>query len=118
MARIDWVDQRLREWATWLVVGDGSGYSSKCTLHPEWSPPTPGTTPTMKVAPASHAARTHRAVVQMSERMQQTLKLRYCTQMSLQDQADMLGCQVATLESRLWQAHKLLAGVLRIMESG
>lgn len=109
MSRIDWVELRLRDWAQWLMIGDGSGYSSKCTIHPEWSPPTPGTTPTMKVSAATHVPETHRAVKKLSERLQQTLVLNYCTNLSLEDQAIRLACQVDTVHARITSAHRELA---------
>lgn len=112
MAQIEWVDRRLREWAQWLAVGDGSGYASVCTLSKDWSPPTPGTTPTLKVSRSSQAVQTHRAVMGLSERLQMTLKLHYCTQLSAQERALRLECQVVTLEKRLWAAHAALAAVM------
>jgi len=113
MSRIDWVELRLKDWAQWLMIGDGSGYSSKCTLHPEWSPPTPGTTPTMKVSAASHVPETHRAIKMLSERLQQTLVLVYCTNLSQEDQAIRLACQVGTVKARVWTAHRELARLLK-----
>lgn len=113
MSRIDWVEVRLKDWAQWLTVGDGSGYSSKCTLHPEWSPPTPGTTPTMKVSAATHVHETHRAIKRLSERLQQTLVLTYCTNLSVEDMALRLACQPGTVKARVWTAHRELAQLLQ-----
>lgn len=112
MSRIDWVEARLKEWAYWLTVGDGSGYSTKSTLHPEWSPPSKGTTPTMKVAAHTNAPETHRAVLMLSERLQHTLKLHYTTQLNLADQAIRLECQPDTVYARVWKAHRELAQLL------
>lgn len=52
MAKNSDMDARLWLWAERLKCGDGSGYPVKCTIHPDWSPPSPGITPTMKVSPA------------------------------------------------------------------
>lgn len=112
MARIDWVDRRLRDWAAWLMVGDGSGYSAMSPLHPEWQPPTPGTTPTMKVAAPSTARSTDRAIRALSARLQDTLALYYCTTLSIADQAARLGCQPSTIDARIRSAHAQLARVL------
>ena len=112
MSRIDWVEKRLWDWAEWLRAGDGSGYSSKCTLHPEWSPPTPGTTPTMKVAADSRVPETHRAVLLLSERLQHTLVLHYCTGLPVVEQALRLACQPGTVDSRIRSAHRELARLL------
>jgi len=112
MARIDWVDRRLREWAQWLMVGDGSGYSAMNPLHPEWSPPTPGTTPTMKVAAPSSARQTNLVVRRLSDRLHATLLLHYCTNLSVADQAARLNCQAATVDQRIRTAHAKLARML------
>ena len=112
MARIDWVERALREWAQWMMVGDGSGYSAMSPLHPEWTPPTPGTTPTLKTAAPSTARRTHRAILLLSERLQATLVLHYCTNLPVVDQAARLQCQVATVPARIRVAHGGLARLL------
>lgn len=109
MARIDWVEQRLRDWAQWLRVGDGSGYPAKSVLHPHWSLPSAGTTPTLKVTAPSSARATHRAIGRLSERLQATVVLHYCTQLSVVDQASRLECQPDTIGQRLRTAHSMLA---------
>jgi len=114
MARIDWVERALREWAQWLMVGDGSGYSAMSPLHPEWTPPTPGTTPTMKSAAPSTARRTHRAILLLSERMQATLVLHYCTNLPVADQAQRLQCQATTVDARIRTAQAQLARLLSV----
>lgn len=112
MARIDWVDRRLREWAQWLMVGDGSGYSAMSPLHPEWSPPTPGTTPTLKSAAPSSARATHRLILLLSERTRATLALHYCTNLPVADQAVRLQCQATTVDMRIRSAHAQLAKLM------
>lgn len=112
MARIEWVDRRLREWAQWLMVGDGSGYPAKNTLHPEWSPPTPGLTPTLKASAPSGAKQTDRAVGMLSCRMSDTLIVHYCMQLSVADQALKLAAQPSTVHARIDTAHGLLARLL------
>ena len=118
MARDDQVDRLLRQWAQWLMVGDGSGYPARSTLHPEWSPPTPGTTPTLKVSAPTTAKRTHQAVQGLSDRLQTTLWLHYCTQLSVADQAVRLQCQPDTVGKRIQQAHLQLKGVLHNTDRG
>jgi len=108
MARNEVIEQRLREWAQWLKVGDGSGYPTKCTLHPEWSPPSAGITPTMKVGAPSSARQTHRAVEVLSVRMRNTLVLHYVLGLSIDDCAARLGCQAPAIYPRIWRAHRLL----------
>lgn len=90
------------------MVGDGSGYPSMSTLHPDWSPPSPGTTPTLKVGAHSTVRETHRLVAKLSERLQATLLLHYCTNLPVADQAARLGCQPCTVHKRVEMAHALL----------
>lgn len=118
MARDAGIEQLLRVWAQWLMVGDGSGYPSMSTLHPDWSPPSPGITPTMKVGSPNSARETHRMVGMLSDRLQTTLLLHYCTNLPVAEQAVRLGCQPDTVHKRLQVAHKLLIGVLRNTDSG
>lgn len=118
MARDQYVEGLLRAWAQWLMVGDGSGYPSMSTLHPDWSPPSPGTTPTMKVGAPSSARETHRVVGLLSDRLQATLLLHYCTNLPVADQAARLGCRPNTVVLRVQAAHRVLMGVLRNKESG
>lgn len=109
MARIEAIEQRLQEWAQWLKVGDGSGYPVKCVLHPEWSPPTPGLTPTLKVAAASGVRSTHAEVRRLSGHLQATLVLHYVMALPLKEQADRLQCKPETIGERIRTAHRLLA---------
>jgi DNA-directed RNA polymerase specialized sigma24 family protein len=112
MARDAGIERRLQEWAQWLKVGDGSGYATKSTLHPEWSPPTPGMTPTLKVSAPSTARQTHRAISLLSVRLANTLVLHYVTNLSVVDQAERLQCTPQTIEQRIWTAHRKLLGLL------
>ena len=113
MARIEWVEQRLLAWAAWLTVGDGNGYPALSVLHEDWSPPSPGTTPTMKVGVPQSARQTHAAVLQLSERMQKTLRVHYVQRLPLADQAEWLGCQPGTVYARVEAAHAALAAVMQ-----
>lgn len=109
MARIDWVERRLLEWAAWLTVGDGSGYPVMSPLHREWSPPGPGITPTLKSVAPRAARDTHAAVRQLSERQQATLLLHYVLRPSVAEQAARLGCRPDTVHARVEAAHAALA---------
>lgn len=108
MARDDQMHQRLLAWAQWVTVGDGSGYPSMSVLHEDWSPPSPGMTPTMKVAAPSSARETHLAMAGWSARLRNTVALYYCTQLPIAEQASRLGCAPSTVHERIGQAHALL----------
>lgn len=111
MARDPLIDQRLRAWAQWLTTGDGSGYPTMSVLHPSWTPPSPGVTPSLKVSAPSTVHATHRAVRQLSQRLANTVLVHYCMQLSLAEQAARLDCAEATVHQRIEQAHRLLRGV-------
>jgi len=108
MARDEQVDRMLRDWAQYRMVGDGSGYPRTSMLHPEWMPPAKGQTPNMKVGHGGRVRETDRAIQRLSERLQCTLVLYYCTQLPLEEQATRLECQVETIHQRLRTAHALL----------
>ena len=112
----DVMETRLREWAAWLTSGgSGDGYASMSVIHPNWSPPTPGTTPTLKVAQrgCQRERALHAQVLQLSRRLQATLLVHYCKRLSVADQAAMLECAEATVHQRIREAKRQLAEELR-----
>ncbi len=112
MARVELIEARLRTWAQWVKTGDGSGYPTKCTLHPEWSPPAPGTTPTMKTGAPSDARQTHRAIDTLSLRLKNTVVLHYVHNLQAAEIAVQLQCEPGTIYPRIYRAHRLLAVAL------
>lgn len=108
MARNEMIERLLQDWAQWMKIGDGSGYPTKCTIHPLWSPPSAGITPTMKVGSPSSAMQTGRAIRTLSERLQNTLVLHYVMNLSVADQAERLACKPETVDARLRTSHRLL----------
>lgn len=111
MARDQAIEQRLLRWAEWLKSGDGSGYPVKSVLHEDWSRPSPGITPTMKVAPANDAGSTHRLVRRLSERMQHTLLAHYVMRLTDAQAAMVLECRPDTVQARIEAAHRALMGL-------
>lgn len=115
MARIDWVDRRLREWAAWLTSGDGSGYATVSPLHPGWSPPSPGMTPTIRRVRGGEGRSTHASIRRaceaglLSTRLVDTLVVHYCYALPVAEQAQRLECQPATVDERIRVAHARLA---------
>lgn len=110
------MDERLREWAAWLTSGgSGAGYAAMSVIHPDWMPPSPGTTPSMKVAGtnAQRERALHAAVLLLSRRLQATLLVHYCKRLSVADQAAMLECAEPTVHTRVREAKRLLAEMLR-----
>lgn len=112
MARDQRIEARLQRWAQWVTVGDGSGYAAVNTLHPNWSPPTPGMRPSLKVAKGSDAPQTHRAIRRLSLRLANTLVVHYCLRLPLADQAARLECAESTVGQRVEEAHRRLLSIL------
>lgn len=114
MARDEQMHHRLQEWAQWMKVGDGSGYPVTSVLHPSWSPPSPGTTPTMKVASPSSARQTARAMTGpgWSARLRNTVALYYLTNLPIAEQAARLDCDESTVHKRIETAHRMLRHAL------
>mgnify|MGYP000887730041 CR=1 FL=1 len=108
MARDEEMHARLLEWAQWRKCGDGSGYPTMSVLHPSWSPPSPGITPTLKVAGSSTAKQTHRLMIGWSGRLRNTVALYYLTNLPIAEQADRLDCAERTVHSRIEIAHRML----------
>lgn len=108
MARDEAMHLRLVEWAQWCKVGDGSGYPTMSVLHEDWSPPSPGQTPTMKVAAPSSALETQRAMRGWSVRLLNTVALHYLTNLPVAEQAVRLECAERTVYERIEQAQALL----------
>lgn len=105
------VDQALKDWAHWLSCGrNGGGFPRTNVLHQSWLPPTPGSTPTLKVGAADHTLhqRMHRAVARLSVRLANTVVVHYCYRLSEAEQCARLQCARATLHHRLATARAQL----------
>jgi DNA-directed RNA polymerase specialized sigma24 family protein len=107
-ARDDAIEARLQRWAQWVTAGDGSGFPTMSVLHREWTPPSPGTTPTLKVAAGSDVRQTHRALAQLSVRLRNTVVVHYCHKVPLVEQARRLECAESTVVQRVALVHQHL----------
>lgn len=109
MARDEAMHLLLLDWAQHVMVGDGSGYPTMSVLHPDWSPPSPGVTPTLKVGSPSSARLVGRIMARWSERLRSTVVLVYCVPaLSVAQQAQRLGCAERTVYERVAAAHQLM----------
>lgn len=102
------MEARLLRWAEYRKTGDGSGYPVTNVLSLDWSPPSPGLTPTMKVAPHNDARQTDRLVRRLTERMQATLVAHYIKRLTAAQAADVLECRPDTVHARIEAAHRAL----------
>lgn len=112
MARDPRIEERLVRWAAGVTVGDGNGFPAMSVIHPEWQPPSPGTTPTMKVSSASDVRATHAAIGRLSMRLRNTIVVHYCYGGPMDEQAARLDCEVVTVHARIDQAHRELSALL------
>lgn len=111
-ARDQAIEARLQRWAQWVTAGDGSGFPTMSVLHPSWQPPSPGTTPTLKVAASSDVRQTHRALERLSLRLKNTVVVHYCHKVPLAEQARRLECAESTVVQRVALVHQLLRAAL------
>jgi DNA-directed RNA polymerase specialized sigma24 family protein len=111
-ARDEAIEARLQRWAQWVTAGDGSGFPAMSVLHREWTPPSPGTTPTLKVGLSTDAQQTHRALMQLSLRFKNTVVVHYCHKVPLAEQARRLECAESTVTARIGLIHQQLRQAL------
>ena len=109
MARDAVIEARLQRWAEWRAVGDGSGYPSVCVLHENWSPPSPGQRPMMKVAAHNDAPQTDRALRRLPAKWLDLALVHYVKKGALEWQGEQLGCMPDTVLDRVERLHRLLA---------
>ncbi len=108
MPRDPRIEARLQRWAQWVQVGDGSGYPVTSVLHPSWMPPSPGVTPTLKVAAGSDVRETHRAVGRLPIKLANAVLVHYVIKGSIAEQAVRLECEEVTVHARVERAHRAL----------
>ena len=117
MARIEWVEARLREWGEW-VRSEGqsdraSGYPKKCVLHPDWGAPAKGSIPVFQAKYTGRGALTHFHIASLSGTLQETLLRHYAGNQAVAVIATEMRKARATVDQRIWKAHAVLAHVLR-----
>lgn len=110
MAKLEWIDQRLQNWARWVHGGlaGGLGYSGM-----RWGAPTASSSDREAVIPtnAVEASETHDEVVKLTPELRQTVEVYYLGSGSRAQMCERLRCATATIDSRLTKAHRLLADV-------
>lgn len=114
MAKIQEIEDMLRVWAAGVRVVNGDGFPTMSVLHPNWSPPSPGQTPTLKTFSRGQLVeRVHEAIARLSVRSRNTVVVVYASgQLTAAEQALRLDCQVKTLEKRVEAIHRELAASL------
>jgi hypothetical protein len=115
MARVEWVEHRLREWGEWQRSegrSDVAGYPTKSCLHPDWGRPGQGALPSMKSCGSGRGALTHFHIRALSQTLQETLTRHYCSNEPVAGIALHMKTSAATVDQRIWRAHAALAHVL------
>jgi hypothetical protein len=109
MARVDWIDRRLLNWARWKL-GDSSGPGGYAGVN--MANPTPGIREPYEAAPipvvAVEASETDTAVNALCLELRHTVTEFYTGRGGLSDHLQRLGCAKATLYARLDRADREL----------
>lgn len=109
MARVDWIERRLLNWARWkLNAGGGPGGYAGVNM----ANPSPGIREPYESAPipvlAVEASETDTAVTTLALELRHTLTVFYLGRGGLADHMRELGCAKATLYARLDRADRAL----------
>lgn len=116
---VDTIDARLKDWARWVTIGRSSeGFPKVNVLHTSWLPPTPGSTPTLRVSRMDdkrHRAM-HAAIGALSMRLANTVVVHYCYRLTDAEQCERLGCARSTLHQRLQSARRQISENLMAIE--
>ena len=107
MAMIEWVDQRLMNWARWRCRGYGGamGYASVNLGAVRTSGYAEAAVPMN----ACEAADTHEQVQKLAPELRRTVELYYLDTTSRVKLAAKLHCAYATVDARLSRAHRILS---------
>lgn len=114
MAMIDWVDRRLNNWARWVVGGGatGLGYAAM-----QWGSVGSGGNPGAHIpTDAVEASETHDEVMRLPPELRRTMELRYLETENRAVLAAKLACAVATVDTRITRAHRMLADAFMAVE--
>lgn len=116
-ATCDMVERRLLEWAAWKTRGGSAdGYPRKSVLHPSWSPPTPGSTPTMATSSTGSEARERQVdscVQELRPKLRDAVVVRYLMRASIEEQVKRAGCTADGVRKRIQIAKEEIARALR-----
>lgn len=114
-ADTDPIEARLQAWAAWLKCrGSGAGFPTMNPMHPQWQPPSPGQTPTLKTGGQADGREreTHGKVALLSPKQQAALVVVYVKRLDAAAQAVALQCQPSTVRARIVSAKQHLRRLL------
>lgn len=111
MARIEWIEQRLRNWARWrLSQGIGVlGYASVQLGDALLEAPGEGYDAAPVPISDLDASETHQAISKLSLQLQETLEVQYLANISFDRKLQRLGIAKQTFSDRIDTAHRQLA---------
>jgi hypothetical protein len=111
MARIEWVDQRLRNWALWRI-GERSGGLGFAHVNLQATPvDNPQGWDAQARIPVldEEASVTHQGVSTLASELRRTVEVYYIGSGSVATKLRQLACEKATLYDRLDRTHRTLA---------
>ncbi len=115
MARIEWVEERLLNWARWISrkKDRGQGYPTQNVLARFWMGGRYREAEAHIPINDVEAFATHKAIEQLPAHLRDTVHQVYLTDGSVTDDAATLGCAVSTVHARVEEAHRRLNEALR-----
>jgi hypothetical protein len=111
MARIEWVDQRLTNWALWKIGSraGGLGYATVNLQAPPVDNPTGWDAQARIPVDDAEAAVTDEGVRTLPSELRRTVEVFYIDPGSVATKLKKLACERATLNARIETAHRKLS---------
>jgi len=114
MAKSDYVEQRLLNWALWKMRPGGRLGHAAVNWSSLDTPTGSGYREAAIPVSDCEAADTDAAIKQLPKHLQETVHEHYCGKHTdIPNQARLLGCSVSTVHARIDHAHRLLAAHFR-----
>lgn len=120
MAKIDWIEKRLENWARWRLKRSANalGFPKQNVLARFWSPPRNREAVAILPVDENEAWTLEQCIGALPLVLKQTVEQRYLTTGSVTDDANALGCGVSTVHARIEDAHRRLAEALNVRRGG
>jgi len=120
MAKIEWIERRLENWARWRLKRSGHalGFPKQNVLARFWQPPRYREAVAILPVDEAEAWTMEQCIGGLPAILKDTVEQRYLTTGTVTDDAKALRCGVSTVHARIEDAHRLLAEALNARRGG